>query len=375
LLKDIGVNAIKEGDWSLPQSIIVELYDILIKPITKDSDEKNIVVNLFAFSFICRHFKNLAIENSDYITIKVLMAISVGVHKHLAKNAIRFVRKNPFDEYIKDTYRQVVEKNCFHSIQPYLLRDAEAIIKVHIESLVYTDEELPTLNYSFDKVKNDEVKIRASDLLRDYWFYITRELPDIFFDTLKHAIEIGNKNVFGYFNFHLHSFLSIIYDSKNLTDYQKEDAFSDYFSRAQMICDHAMKYGIYENIEIVSTLQIEMWLVENRKRAFVCLNYFLNLLLKLNELNQLSTYYINELFFIARRLSDVKMDIEIKVNAIRIILETGFAIYKQNNSTEIIKSEIIHQLDWLHGYLIQENNLVILKNEFGDRITDLKNKI
>ena len=104
-LKDIGITAIKENDWGLPQTIINRLYDKLVLPLDKDSEKEDLIINLSAFNFLARHFKKVAIEESDEITTGVLLNNLLRTHIHLAKKEIRDIRNNPIDGTIQDLIR------------------------------------------------------------------------------------------------------------------------------------------------------------------------------------------------------------------------------------------------------------------------------
>jgi hypothetical protein len=368
LLKDIGIYAIKENDWGLPQSILNGLFEVLIKPLNKNSGSKDLSINLFAFYFVSNHFKNQAIADSDEITTKVILSLLIGSHKHLAENSIRKIRRNLIDYCIKDLLRLIIDCDNFYNVQSYLLRDCITIIKTQIESINYTDEELPTIEFNLDNIQEGKERLEKSDELSDYWFYITNELPDIIFNCLKHAIEVGNKNVYLYFNWQMHSLLDVVYNSKNLTEYQKNDAFDHYFYGAKKICDLALRNGIYDNIDIVSNSQIETWLFNDREKAFRSLNYFSELITRLNTLQKLSTLYIDDFFLIARSLSSKKMNPVTKQTAIRIILVKGLLIFEEKHTASNIKMELIRQLKWLNSYLIDENDLLDLKNEYSLKI-------
>ncbi len=373
LLKDIGIHAIKEDDWGLPQNIINELYSILIKPLNKESKIEELRINLNAFCFVANHFKTHAISNSDFITTKVILHLLYSSHFHFAKNEIRKLRRNPIDNCIKDFHRLIIQNNDFYNIQQYLIRDLTKVIKAHFESIKYSDEELPTMDYNLDNRDKGVQRLQKSEEMRDYWFYVTHELPDLVFDDLKLAIETGNKNIYEYFNWKLHSLFDIVYNSKTLTEHQMNDVFDDYFYKAGRISELAIENGIYDNIDIVSNIQIENWLIKERKKALHSLFHFIDLIKRLNSINKLTEYYIDELFIIARKISGEKFNSDLKQSAVRYILETGYLIHDEENTPLKIKIEMVKQLKWLNGYLKDDKDLSDLKNEYSDRIENIEN--
>ncbi len=371
LLKDIGIYAIKESDWSLPQNILNELYEKFIRTINPKSSNDELRNNLSAFCFVCNHFKTHAISESDFITIKVLLHLLVKTHIHLAENKIRKLRRNSVDECIKDLHRLIIENKNFYNAQQYLIRDTVKIIKAQFESVKYSDDELPTMDYNLDKIENKQPRVERIEEISDFWFYLTHELPDLIFDDLEYAIEVKNKNVYSYFNWQIHSLFDIIYNSKNLTEYQMNDAFDDYYYRANRLSDLALTNDIYDHVEIISNIQIENWLENNRKRAFRSLYSLSNLISKLNDKQKLTEFYIDELFIIARKLSGKNTNPEVKQSAIQIILETGFSIYDKQQTPDAVKAEMIKQLKWLNGYLKEDEDLKVLKDNFCKKIDEL----
>lgn len=370
-IKDIGVFAIKENDWSLPQSILNDLYDKLIKPLSKDTNKKTFNESVYAFSFICNHFKNIIIEETDYVTIKVLLNVLYRTHIHFAKSKIRIIRNNPIDENLKDLCRLIIENNNFYNIQPYLLRNANLLIKEHVNSIEYSDSELPTMDYNLDKLNDKEKDYKEKkedEVVRNYWFYVTHELPDIFFEILEHAIEKNNKNVYAYFEWKLHSLMGDIYNSNPLTEHQKNSIFREYSFKASRITDLAIKNNIYEHIYPISEIQIEQWIVDNRKQGIRSLYDFAFFVERLNVLDKLTRTYIDDLFMIGRRLSTRKMDVERKIEAFKIILEYGFGMYENDEISPSVKTELIRQLKWLNGYLKDNEELKELNNEYSDKI-------
>ena len=369
-IKDIGVFAIKDNDWSLPQSILNDLFDKLIKPLTKETDKKNLNENVYAFSFVCNHFKKVIVEETDYVTIKVLLNVLYRTHIHFAKSKIRIIRNNPIDENLKDLCRLIVENNNFYNIQPYLLRNAIILINEHVNSIEYSDDELPTMDYNLDNLKDKDKEV--DEVVRNYWFYVTHELPDIFFEILEHAIEKNNKNIYAYFEWQLHSLMGNIYNSNPLTEHQKNSIFRDYSFKASRITDLAIKNNIYEHIYPISEIQIEQWIVDNRKQGIRSLYDFAFFVERLNVLDKLTRTYIDDLFMIGRRLSSRKMDVERKVEAFKIILEYGFGLYENVESSVSVKTELTRQLKWLNGYLKDNDELTELKDEYSDKIDALE---
>jgi hypothetical protein len=369
-LKDIGISAIKDNDWGLPQTILNDLYFKFIDKLDKNTQDKKLYHNIYAYSFIIRHFKKIALEESDDITINVILHNLLRIHSHFAKNEIRDIRNNPIDENIKDLIRLLIENNSFHNLQPYLLTKLEAIIGEHINSMKYSDVEVPTSDYIFSQ-KNFDYQV-GDKKAKNYWFYIKNELPDIYFKALEHSIEKNNKNVYSYFNWKLHSLLDKITNSKTLTESQENEIFQQYSYKARQITDFAIQHKIYRNIEFYSIHQIENWLEKDKKYGFNALYDLSYLLKKLNKVKNLYNDHIDDYFMIARRISTNKnFNIDTKLRVLKIIVDDGFNVLNDENSEKYVKDEIIKQLKWINGYFETEKDLKELNEEYAIIINEL----
>lgn len=367
-LKDIGISAIKENDWGLPQTILNDLYEKLIIPLNKNSDDKIIKRNLHVFNFICKHFKKVSIEEIDEITINVLLNNLLRTHIYLANNEIRIIRNNPIDQTILDLFRLLIVNNNFYNYQPYLLNKTISLINEHINSMNYSDEEVPTMEYNILNSNNQ----RNYDLTiaKNYWFYLKNELPDIFFKPLEIAIESKNKNVYSSFNWQLHSLFDNLTSSKSLTVYQENEIFQEYSYRARRITDLAMNNGIYVDIEFYTHYQIENWIINNKKYGFSTLSDYSFFLTKLNRSNNLYTSYIDDFFMIARSICLEKLDKNIKLKVLNIVIKDSIAIFENVKSEQYVKDEIIRQLIWLNESFLKGREYSNLKKIIEKKLTD-----
>lgn len=368
-LKDIGVSAIKENDWGLPQTILNDLYEKLIIPLNKETEKKVIFKNLYAYNFICRHFKKVSVEEIDEITVSVLLNNLLRTHLHLANNEIRILRNNPIDETIIDLYRLLIENNNFYNQQSYLLNKVISVIQEHIKSMNYSDEEVPTMDYNMQNLKKE--RNYEMTIPKNYWFYLKTELPDILFKPLQIAIENKNKNVYSNFCWQLNNLFDTITNSKTLTEYQENEIFQEYSYRARRITDLAINNEIYRGIEFYQHHQIEEWIIQKKKYGLSTLYDFSYLLTKLNNKKNLYNDHIDDFFMIARSISSKKIDIELKLNVIKIIVEDAFKIFENKKSEQYVKDEIVRQLKWLNDYFLREEELSELKREYSDKIEKL----
>lgn len=370
LIKDIGVSAIKEADWALPQTILNNLFNKLITKSNDNIENDNTFFNkLSAYSFVSRHFEKVAFENSDEITIKVILNNYYRFHLLVVEKRFRKIRHNPLDNSLQELLRRITATNSLYNIQQYIINNVVRLINKHIESVNYSDEQLPTSDYiysiqDFDYNSRDEV-------LSDYWYYLKNELPKILFLTLERAIESGNKTVFERYNWQFHNLFDKISESKTLTESQQNELFNEYSFKARKITDLAIRHNIFNNIEIYSNTQIKRWILQGKKFAFVSLYDFSSLIKKLCNLNSLDRMMIDEYFMIARMLATQKMDKLDKEKVLITIIEDGFEMLSKAALKQEIELELKNQLNWLNQYLMREEDLETLKLTYSSKISDL----
>lgn len=365
MLKEIGVNAIKENDWSLPQIIINGAYNKLISPLEKSHNFKKLNSNLFAFTYICDNFKERSVDMLDYITVKVLIALLLRTHDHLADKKILNLRNNPVDKSLQSLFRLIIENNRFFNIQKDILNELNLLYNKHIESINYSDDELPT-NPRSQILKRAEYKKIKFDNVNQYWTYVTNDLPDLYFEILEKSIELGNRNVYDYYSLDISSSLSAIYNSKNLTERQQDDAFEKYIEKAYSTSFKAINYDVYK-VDFFNDYQLKEWL-EKKKNVIYHIRMHALLLSRLNEKGKLSTFDIREFLFTIQLVDDLDIDKTIRVNIISIIGHYGLNIYKEKVCSDEIKESIKFAFEQ-QVKILSKDDYQELKNEIKKTIT------
>ncbi len=361
MLKEIGVNAIKENDWSLPQIIINGAYNKLISPLEKSHNLKKLNSNLFAFTYICDNFKERSVDMLDYITVKVLIALLFRTHDHLADKKILNLRNNPVDKSLQSLFRLIIENNRFFNIQKDILKELNLLFNKHIESMSYSDDELPTNPRSYI-LKRAEYKEFKFDEVGQYWVYVTNDLPDLYFEILEKSIELGNKNVYDYYSLDISSSLAIIYNSKNLTDRQQDDAFEKYMEKAYSTSIKAINYDVYK-VDFFNDYQLKEWL-EKKKNVIYHIRMHAYLLSRQNEKGKLSTFDIREFLFTIQMVDDLDIDKTLKINIISIIGNSGLDIYKEKDCSDEIKESIKFAFEQ-QVKILSKHDYQELKNEIN----------
>ncbi|HKK60963.1 MAG TPA: hypothetical protein VJ951_00285, partial [Bacteroidales bacterium] len=355
MLKEIGVNAIKENDWSLPQMIINGAYDKFISPLKETDDLKTLNSKLFAFTYICDHFKERSVDMLDYITIKVLIALLFRTHYHFADKKIIHIRNNPIDKQLKDLYRLILENNRFFNIQKDILSNLNSIFTKHIETVTYSDEQLPT-NPTSQMLKSTFRPRIIFGAVNQYWIYVTRDLPDLYFEILNKSLELGCKNVYEYYSLNITASLSLIYSSENLTASQQDDAFEQYMQKAYSASLKAINYDVYK-VDFFERYQLKEW-IEKNKNVIYHIRMHGYLLENLNNKGKLSPYDIRDYLFTIRMIDDLKIENNLKTSFISIIANYGIGIYNNKNCTGMIKESI--------EFAFEQQDEIISKDDYKD---------
>ncbi len=367
ILKDLSINAIADKDWLLPQTVLKSLYDKLIISLSNTPNKVAIIqTNLDVWALFCNHLKREVIKNNDFVTGGVLLSKNFAAHEYFADKKIIFLRNNPVDSFIIEYLRCIAEDNAFFEVQSYFLRYTTDIIKKHFKNVNYSDEQVPTLNYRLSsKSIAPEDYIMTPE--RNYWFYLTHELPDVVFLTLRNAIDLKRKNIYDHFSWSINILLDSIFKMKNLTVHQKRDALQEYMHKAENVSKYAIDNGIYEGVDVVSHIQMQVWIKEDEQLGLRAFYSFIRMIKLLHSKNALSSIYIDDLFMIGREISGH----EAKVATIVIdsILETTFGILKNEEIQEQIKNDFQYQLKWFKdAYLNELDNLTEVNNKYKKQV-------
>jgi hypothetical protein len=366
VLKDISLAAIAERDWLLPQTVLNELFNRLILPLTSTSSKFNIQSNLNAWALFCNHIKNEVIKQNDVVTGSVLLFTNLRAHRHFAEQKLIFLRGNPIDTFVIEYMRVIMVEGVFFEMQSYFLRYTSDVIRGYFKEFEYSDDDVPTFSYRLEQRDKTEYKITDKT---NYWFYLTKELPDVLFKMVEASIDSKRKNVYDNLSFTVNILLDAIFNEKKLSKHQKEEALMEYMYQAEKISNYAIDNGIYSEADVISHIQIETWLRKDvylAEYAFYC---FIRMIKLLNNKGALSEKYIDELFMIGRVTSNYEINTSKIVELIDSILQTAFEIINQPELDRQVKRDFVYQIRWFkEGYLDVNEKLSGLKTKYQNNL-------
>jgi hypothetical protein len=376
-LKDIGLNAIREKDWGIPQNIIIGLYNKFIEPIDKSFDKEKVNGQLLCWTYVCNQFKNELFKNSDFITGKALIYKIISAYKFFTTKNIHLGRDNLLDRMIKEIFYKIIVSEEFYEFQSKILRFATEIIQIHFDAFKHPDEEIQSLHYILAQNKRkgkrqSKKKVNFNLELSEQWTYMNSDLFDIFFDAINESIELKKKRVNKYFGWKIQKLFDLIYNSENLTDYQKQASIIKLSHKARYTSQLAVENGIYIGVDFYGSEQITEWIKAKKTFGLIALHYYLELLDILNKSKQLDLYYVSELYFILSSLFRNKIN-SYSISAIDTIINKSIEIFNSEITNTVVKIEIQNEFESIKSFLEENDKMVETKSKFIRNINEIIN--
>lgn len=372
LLREIATNAISERDWVLPQTILSKIFTLLIDPLDKKSDEFKFQSHLSVWILFCNGVKNTAFKNTDQTTATALLKLNLSAHQHMAAKGMILVRGNEIDDFLKDLLRLIIENNMLFQHQGHFVRFTTDILLSHFESLHYSDSELPTKEFYYQQLEQKQTIDHEFTPLTNYWFYLTHELPELIFDTIKYAIDSNRKRVFDHFSWNIQHLVDAIMANEHLTTSQKHEAVEELSFGADRLAEYAIDHNIFTGIDVVSHSQIERWFLKDARMGFVGLYRFQRMIRLLLKKSALSSTYVDNLFMIARVLSNKDVEGTICQEVVSSILDFVLAILSRGSCDPDTKSNFLYELKWFYeSYLTVNQKLIQLSGKYEHQIKSI----
>lgn len=372
ILKDIGVNAIKDGDWVLPQTILNELRQIVdhsVKDPSKDTFNKA----AHCLLFVCKHFKRAALKNGDSVIMSVLFDHALSLYALIADKQLLHFRQIDLDEFFKELCFNVIQSKDYPEIRDKMLRNIEWVLTRSLSKLNYTDDQLPTFNYRIhQKHNNDGSEKKATEEARYYWHYLTHTQIEILTDVIKYCIKQKDERVYDHFHWIVQSFIGSVTELKNLTEFQRDQYFDDVFYRLTDLSLFALEHEVYDNVEVISHIQLEAWIAEGKRSFYEKGLFFYSKLLKtFNAVNKFNTLCLDDFFMIGRSILHKNIDQQRKIEVLSFILDTGISLFETKADSPKAKYYIQHQLSWLMNILKEADSLLDLRNKYSEKVNEI----
>ena len=369
VLKDLGVNAIKEGDWVLPQRILNVFLDKIEKS-PKSSSEDDLMKILFCYLFICKYFSRVALEHSDHITISALFANSVYLYSFLAVEKRYSFRNIDLDEFFKELCFNIIQSKDYSELRDSILKKIVSILEHSVSTIAFTDEEMPTSAYRMQVHMYD--RNENTNEAETYWHYLTHTQIELLTSVIEYAISQKDERVYNSFNWQIHGLIRYVLRTKNLTDFQKKSYFDEVFFKVSSLTDFALSHDLEENINVISHLEIEGWIKNGERGQYnTSLYYYSSLLKKMLSRKRWRLSYIRDFNMVAITTISLKIDQQEKIAIISYILDTDIKLFELRYESPKVKYDLQMHITWVFNIMAERNELAELKFKYSDKVLEI----
>jgi hypothetical protein len=374
VLKDIGVNAIKDNDWILPQKILGNIFGLISSSLEERCPivdlEDSISINLWMY----RHFQRTALKNSDEITMNVIMGRIFSIYKFLISkkiyNSYLFVQ---LDDYVKDAMISIIQSRDFSEIRASFTRKYTEMMIYSIRSLNFDDDALPTRAYIFQNV-DKEVNYPSSSDYYQFWHYLLNTQFDTLKEVLEFAIVQKDNRTFANYHWQIRTLLNKVTSANELTESQKREYINDILYKIGRLESTALEHKLIDEIEVISHLEIEKWAINGWYELFrsgmysqaSTIRYLIKSGLPYN-------HFLDEFFLLGRRITADAGTVETatRTEILEYIIETGLKIYNNAGESKRLKYDIQYQLDWLFkNFLLVDKEYLTIVEKYKEKIED-----
>lgn len=374
VLKDIGVNAIKDNDWILPQKILGNIFGLISSSLEERCPiadlEDSISINLWMY----RHFQRTALKNSDEITMNVIMGRIFSIYKFLISkkiyNSYLFVQ---LDDFAKDAMIKIIQSRDFSEIRASFTRKYTEMMIYSIRSLNFDDDALPTRTYIFQNV-HKEVNYPSSSDYYQFWHYLLNTQFDTLKEVLEFAIVQKDNRTFSNYHWQIRILLNKVESATELTESQRRQYISDILYKIGRLESTALEHKLIDEMQVVSDLEIEKWAVNGWHELFSSGMYAQTSTIRYLIKSGLPyNHFLDEFFLLGRRITaDVgTVKTVIRTEILEYIIETGLKIYNNAGESKRLKYDIQYQLNWLFkNFLLGNKEYLPIVEKYKEKIED-----
>ncbi len=368
ILKDLGINAIKDGDWVLPQAILAGIYQLIPDSISKDCPVAIPHQAFKTFFWLSNHFRRFAIRNSDHIMVNVLYSYHLKAYKWLAERGLKdegFL--SHLDKQYKEFVFTIIQSKDYPELRDHIVRDYVEAIMAGLEVLKYTDDELPTTEYHF---ATRGVKSFDSPY-RQYWHYITAYQLGNLVEMITYALQQKDERFYDHYHFQLWNFYSSV-EASGLTEFQKISLLKDLNFKTSKLVELAIEQNLLNLIDIRSHVHVEIWVEKGWKQLYwPALHDMASVIRKLIKSGKPYTIPLDDFFMVGRAVSNRDIDVKNKKELLSYLLENGLRWLGSCGENKQLKYDLQHQLDWLFkSFVVEKEELRELADQFRQKITD-----
>lgn len=371
LLKDIGLSAIKDSDWILPQKILSNMLDLIHRSKNEECPIATTEQALYLYLWLSAHFQRTAVKNSDQITVNVLNGQALNLYYFFAEHKVHDQYLiSQLDDYVKELILTIITSRDFSSIRNYWLRDYTEAMAICISSLSYTDEQLPTKHYIFNQRK--ALRFSSYPSYQFFWNHLIRTQITNLVEIIEFAIEQKDKYFYDTYQWQIRHLMDKVASLKELTESQKREYLGELLYATHRLDRLALDCQLSHEPSIVTHIEIEKWArngwTELYRPAMYHQSSLVKSLVKGEDYNSL----LDELFLLGRSICNLNNEIaeEIKDEVLDYLLDVGLKLYENRRDSAKLKYDLQYQLHWLfNSFVKQSENRKAIAEKFAERVT------
>lgn len=373
LLKDIGVAAIKDADWILPQKILGYVFKVFISSTEEECPIANLEESISINLWISKHFQRVAIKNSDTITMSVVMGNLLSIYDILINKKI--YRSHIFydlDDFARESMINVIQTKDFGEVREAWIKDYTEMMSDCLNSLQYSDESLPTEHFIFSsRLKSHEYPKQADH--HRFWHYLINSQFDCLKDILQFAIEQKDNKTFRYYHWQIRNLIDKVSKGTSLTESQKRSYLNRLLYKIGTLNHIAFQNKLVDELEIISHLEIIYWAEKQWFELFRYAQYGQFEILKW-LINSEGPYHhlLDEFFMLGRSIANDRSDITnaIKTEILDYIIASALKLYDRKGNSELLRYNLQYQLSWLfENFIVKSNKFDSIVEKYKERVS------
>ncbi|MNJ95318.1 hypothetical protein D3C87_130280 [compost metagenome] len=373
MLKEFGVNAIRDGDWVLPQKIMDGLLEFLPKSLTEDCPPADTDQVLDVLIWIFTHFKRAAIKSGDHIIVSVIKRNAFYIYNTLIDAKYhRTSELRKIDDFIKEFILSIILTKDFIEVRSDWVKNYAFVIEYSLSSFTYADTELPTDYYYYTFSRHDIATPLDAEHYQ-FWHYVMKSQVEILIDVLKFAIIQKDNRVYSAYHTQFQSIIFHVLKSENLTESQRRTFLNHLREKVPSLESTAIENGLVEETPIFSCQIMELFIDNGWIELYNYSLFDYNRLIRAQMKNHLP---IQNVLFHMTTLGEViirKKNLEImtRMTVMDTIIELMTSLFSEARKSKEHLVYLKHSIQSLFKQIKKEELYTEIVDRFGANVESI----
>lgn len=318
-LRDIAIDALRNKDWSIPQTVLNHSYEAIIAPIDEKTESSEIRMRLGAWCHVCERVAEASIKNDSTRQVEIVSNVLLLSTNWLCKKR-RFSHHNRIATTLTEIQCALLRRPGYDAEKSKAVDTVIEYLKIHGRNLRLSDAELPTWTYiDAEKLTYKEAtKHREKNL--SYWHFLTDTMGGHLRSVLDAAYEatpeLQRKDIEWPIGFYLGSLL----EEKGLSKYQQDDLMVELYADVSHIIvqkrkDDPMYDGLFMDHVLVGMI------INERKLSYWALRDFIDYVSATRDDKTFFSSRPHKLFIIGRQVAESKQSNETITRCLEMIVK------------------------------------------------------